>query len=232
MRKVLLLADIHANLPALTAVLDKAGPVDLVLNAGDIVDYGPSPLETISAVKEFQGITVMGNHDRDCAVGNPLGYNPFAKMSCRWTHDRLGAAERAYLLGLPRSWEAVLEGVRVFLCHGSPRNLLDEYVTPDYPTNVLEGFMTTTGAQILVLGHTHIPLLRRFHPDRYLVNPGSVGQPRDGDPRASYAVLTLGDSKALRLEQARATYDVREAAESILKAGLPPFLAERLYYGL
>jgi len=232
LRTILLLADIHANVPALTAVLEDAGPVDLVLNAGDLVDYGPSPLETIAMVKELRGITVMGNHDRDCAIGSPVGYNPFAEASCQWTYSGLGASERAYLLGLPRSHEIVLEGVSIFLCHGSPRDPLDEYVTPDYPVNVLAGFLATTRAQVLVLGHTHVPFMRSFPHDRHVVNPGSVGQPRDGDPRASYAVLSLNDSEVSNVRQARIGYDVDPVAEGIIEAGLPPFLAERLYLGV
>jgi len=227
-----LLADIHANVPALTAVLEAVGRVDLVLNAGDIVDYGPWPSEIISMVKKLGGVTVMGNHDRDCALGTSVGYNPFARISCQWTHSRLSAAERAHILGLPRSQEVVVEGVRIHICHGSPRDLLDEYVTPDYPAKVLEGFIAATGSNVLVLGHTHLPLLRSFGLNRHVINPGSVGQPRDGDPRASYAMLSVDDSSILELRHARTTYDVSQVADEIIKAGLPAFLAERLYYGL
>lgn len=232
MKRILLLADIHANTPALAAVVQDVGVVDAVVNAGDIVDYGPWPLEAVAAVRELQGITVMGNHDRDCATGTAVGYNPYAMASCRWTYNELPVAEKLYLRQLPRGELTTVEGVVIFVCHGSPRNPLDEYVTPDYPTDVLQGLLATTHAQVLVLGHTHLPLLRSIRSDRVVVNPGSVGQPRDGNPKASYAVLTVDDSRVLDVTNMRVEYDVDSVADSIMKVGLPAFLAERLYYGI
>ena len=101
LKKILLLGDIHANTVSLRGVLEDAGTVDKILCAGDIVDYNPWPLEAINMVKTHDICSVIGNHDRDSALGTPVGYNPYAEISCRWTHRQLGLDERRYLLNLP-----------------------------------------------------------------------------------------------------------------------------------
>ncbi|MEM2926223.1 MAG: YfcE family phosphodiesterase [Candidatus Bathyarchaeia archaeon] len=232
MKKILVLADIHANPIALEAVLKDSGSFDLLLNAGDIVDYNPWPLESLARVRELGAISVLGNHDRDSALNAPIGYNPYAIISCRWTHERLPPSDRSFLLALPRQMKLEVDGVRISMFHGSPRNPVDEYITPECPREVLRGFLQSTESQVLILGHTHIPFVEEPLPGRYVLNPGSVGQPRDGDPRASYALLTIKGSDLLRLEHRRVPYDVEKVASEILRVGLPPFLAERLYYGM
>lgn len=232
MKRILLLGDIHANVVALQRVLEDAGNVDGILCTGDIVDYNPWPLETIEMVKTQSIRSVVGNHDRDSALGTPVGYNPYAEVSCRWTNKQLGSGERRYLLGLPEKLVLDIEGVRLFLCHGSPHNLIDEYVFPPpiTPKSVLRDYLVKAQAHLVVLGHTHVPFILEL-PEGYVVNPGSVGQPRSGDPRASYIFMTVEGDKA-KLEHRLVDYDVGKVAAKIVEAGLPSFLARRLYLGV
>ena len=230
--RILLISDIHANTVALKSVLESAGDVDLIIHAGDIVDYNPWPLEAIEMVQESSMVTVLGNHDRDSATGNPIGYNPAAAVSCKWTHQRLTPEAKRYLLNLPESVSMEIEGIRFFICHGSPRDPVDEYIFPPpyTPRSLLEDFLRKTQAQVLILGHTHVPLIQKFE-EGYVINPGGCGQPRDGDPRASYVVLNVEDGK-VELEYRRVSYDVDRVSKAILKEGLPQFLAQRLYLGV
>lgn len=230
--KVLLIADIHSNMVALREVLRDAGAVDMTLHAGDIVDYNPWPNQAIGEVRRLGLRSVMGNHDRDAAQGTPIGYNPYAVVSCLWTYRLLTDEGKRYLLGLPASLRIRLGGLEAFICHGSPRDLIDEYVTPDYPRRALEGFLAETGADILILGHTHIPILEELSGKRYVLNPGSVGQPRDGDPRASYMILTLDGADIAKVQHRRVVYDVEAVASEVARVGLPSFLGERLRLGV
>jgi putative phosphoesterase len=232
LKKILVVADIHANPIALGAVLKDSGPFDLLLNAGDIVDYNPWPRESLAKIRELGALSVLGNHDRDSALNAPVGYNPYAVISCHWTHGRLSPSDRSFLLNLPRQLRLEVDGVKISMFHGSPRNPVDEYITPECPREVLRGFLRSTGAQVLILGHTHIPFLDEPISGSFVINPGSVGQPRDGDPRASYALLTIEGGALIHAEHRRVSYEIEKVAEEILRVGLPPFLAERLYYGI
>ena len=230
--RILVIADIHANPVALKAVLQDAGRVDTIFCAGDLVDYNPWPLETVEMVKQFHIRSVMGNHDRDSALGTPRGYNPYAELSCLWTHRQLPEDMGRYLLALPDKLRAVYEGVRFFVCHGSPRELIDEYVFPPPGTEreMLREYLLLAKTDILVMGHTHVPFVEEF-PEGFVANPGSVGQPRNSDPRASYLLLDIGDSRP-RLSLRRVLYNVDEVARKIAEVGLPIFLAQRLYQGI
>lgn len=231
MEKVLVIADIHANPVALEAVLKDVEPVDMVLHAGDIVDYNPWPREALAEVQRLGITSVLGNHDRDSALDTPIGYNPYAVTSCHWTHGQLSLGDQEYLLKLPSRIERSIEGVRIFMCHGSPRGFIDEYVTPDYLDSTLREFLYMTKSQVLILGHTHIPFIKELD-GYYVLNPGSVGQSRDGDPRASYVVLTLESGRIIEVRNRRIGYNVDVVADEIKRIGLPSFLAQRLFYGL
>ena len=229
--RILLISDIHANTVALKSVLESAGDVDLIIHAGDIVDYNPWPGEAIDLVKELGIKTVIGNHDRDSATGAPVGYNPYAEISCLWTHRRLTKKEKRYLLGLPETLTYNFSGLKVFMCHGSPNFPVDEYVfpPPTTPERYLRELIMKAEADILILGHTHVPFI--YNADgKYVVNPGGVGQPRDGDPRASYVLMEV-DGREVRFEHRRVRYDVEKVADEIIRVGLPEMLARRLYFG-
>ncbi len=224
--RIALLADIHANLPALEAVLrdvDNLG-VDAIWVAGDIVGYNPWPNEVIHVLRERKVRAIRGNHDRAALTGDTSWFNELAAAAIRWTRIVLTPSSVGYLKLLEdRTRVNVPEGV-VALYHGSPRND-DEYVMP---WAVDEALMRMAKAHFVVLGHTHVPMA---YSSRFgvLVNPGSVGQPRDRDPRAAWALLDTWNRGVL---QRHVPYDIGAVVAAIGKAGLPPELGQRLQWGV
>ena len=232
-------SDIHANLVALEAVLADLGPVDALWVCGDTVGYGPDPSDVLALLVERKATVVAGNHDRAVATGEDLElFNPpaaaAAKMHQRW----LSAAERDMLAALPRT----LETSDVTLCHGSLRDPLWEYVTNPRSAAASLALAKTSHC---CAGHTHVPSLFRAGNEaqpgrvgyetpyplapRAFLNPGSVGQPRDGDPRAAYAVIDLA---AATVTFHRSTYRFGETQRRIRERGLPAIFADRLSFGL
>ena len=233
------LSDIHANLVALEAVLADLGPVDALWVCGDTVGYGPDPSDVLALLVERKATLLAGNHDRAVATGEDLElFNPpaaaAAKMHQRW----LSAAERDMLAALPRT----LETSDVTLCHGSLRDPLWEYVTNPRSAAASLALAKTSHC---CAGHTHVPSLFRAGNEaqpgrvgyetpyplapRAFLNPGSVGQPRDGDPRAAYAVIDLA---AATVTFHRSTYRFGETQRRIRERGLPAIFADRLSFGL
>lgn len=204
----------------------------MIIHAGDIVDYNPWPSEVLERIIELNVLTVMGNHDRDSATGEPQGYNPYAEVSCLWTHNQLNYEEKKHLAELPKKLELEIEGVKLFVCHGSPFNMLDEYVFPPPATSTeeLTSFFGITKSDIIIMGHTHVPFVERLD-DKIVLNPGGVGQPRDNISSASYMIMKL-DQKKIEINHKRAGYDVEKVVEEIARKGLPPFLGHRLFHGI
>ena len=227
--KLLVLGDIHSNHTALKQVLKDAGSWDMALCLGDIVGYGPDPGECISEVKMRGFRCVAGNHDAAVASGETWGFNPYAAAAVQINRRRLGLDAVRWLGDLPSHLSLEVEGVRIALYHGSPRDPLNEYVFPHEAYVLAERLLRMAEADILLLGHTHIPYLIRVD-GRYLVNPGSVGQPRDGDPRASYMLLEV-EGREVSIHHRRVEYDIDEVAGRMRRLGLPEFLASRLYHG-
>jgi putative phosphoesterase len=218
---IALLADVHANLVALEAVLAALPPVDRIWVMGDTVGYGPDPSDVLTLLREKDALVVAGNHDLAAATGEGIDlFNHHAAAAVRLHRSWLSPEERDRLASLPLTAEA--DGFT--LCHGSLRDPIWEYV-------MSQGQAATTLALARTAhccnGHKHVPRIFRVG-DRMLVNPGSVGQPRDGDPRAAYAVLDTGTA-AVTLE--RVAYDAAETQRRIRRRGLPDFLAERLAIG-
>lgn len=217
--RVLLISDVHANLPALEAVLTDAPETRAIVHAGDVVGYNPYPRKVIEVFREHGVESIEGNHDRAVAGGSAFGFNTLAGRAVEWTRDLLLGEELEYVGDLPVE-ETYFDG-RVHAAHGAPGDP-DRYTYPkQFTADLLEG------EDILVLGHTHVQGKREFS-DGVVVNPGSVGQPRDGDPRAAYAVLDLDDG---RVDLKRVEYPVREVQEKINEAGLPERLSWRLEEG-
>ncbi|HSW42676.1 MAG TPA: metallophosphoesterase family protein [Patescibacteria group bacterium] len=238
--RVAVLSDIHANLPALDAVLASLGEVDAVWQLGDVVGYGPHPDEVVARLREIGATGVRGNHD--AAALGVLGvewFNPAAGRAVDWTARRISPETRAWLADLP---ERIVLG-EMTLVHGSPRDPTWEYVmtTHDARAN-LDWF----GTPYCLHGHTHVPASWRgsdgrmemlapspgsvlpLDERRLLLNPGSVGQPRDGDPRASALVV---DTDARHVTWHRIAYPVAATQADIRAAGLPDWLADRLARG-
>ena len=229
--KIIILSDIHSNLDALQAVVGNLPKYDELWCLGDIVGYGPQPNEVIEKLRELNPTTVlMGNHDDAVVTGDVEGFSSHAAKAIKWTRGVIGEDGLRYLAALKPSARVEREGKTLALFHGSPRDPLLEYVFPGMTEAVGRGLVNMAAAEIVLLGHTHVPMVYRFN-GKVLANPGSVGQPRDGDPRASYALLTMTRSEVTFGVQ-RVEYDVGPVSDRIRRSGLPGFLAERLYIGM
>jgi putative phosphoesterase len=222
------ISDVHANLEALQAVFAPLEGMD-VYCLGDLVDYGANPNEVIDAVRESGVKSIVGNHDFAVLNGDTSLFNPRAAMSSKWTAQRLTASSLEYLRGLPLELRMRVGGVEIYLTHGSPEDRLWEYVDPRIHSDLFGYYLDKTRSRLMGLGHTHIPYVWEER-GRLVFNPGSVGQPRDGDRRAAYAIVSVeGDKAAVKLQ--RVEYDIESAASKIRSAGLPESFAARLLAG-
>ena len=229
--RVVVLSDIHSNLNALEAVVSSLGEYDEVVCLGDIVGYGPQPNEVVEQLQQLHPATVLlGNHDHAVLTGNVDDFSSHAAEAVEWTRREITQTTRDYLARLTPSARTERHGPMLAMFHGSPRDPLSEYVYPGSSTSVYQSLVKMAKAKIVLLGHTHVPMLYKMG-DSFLANPGSVGQPRDGDPRASFALLTLSGQE-IRFDLQRVEYDLKAVADRIIRRGLPKFLAERLYMGV
>lgn len=230
-------SDIHGNIHALNAVLSDiaARGTDGVVCLGDLVGYGAFPNEVIERIRA-QGIpTILGNYDDGagfdkeecgCAYTDPADIER-GDRSLRWTQQTLTAENKAWLRSLPRELRFEMEGRRVLCVHGSPRRI-NEYLYEDRPERSLVRMFEGMAADVVLCGHTHLAYHRRIA-EVHLVNTGSVGRPRDGDPRAGYALLSLGAD--LTVTFPRVPYDAERAAQGIEASGLPAEFAQALRVG-
>jgi predicted phosphodiesterase len=239
--RIAVLSDIHGNLPALEAVLDAVAPYDALWQLGDVVGYGPQPDEVVERLAKEGALGVRGNHD-SAAVGelDTDAFNDDARAAVEWTAERLAPDTRRWLEALPR----LREELGFTLTHGSPRDPTWEYIfTADVAAANFPAFSTDH----CIVGHTHVPLTFRedagqveeieqfagstldLDSRRTILNPGSVGQPRDGDPRAGAMVL---DTESRTIEWHRVEYPIERVQELMTKLRLPPRLVARLRYGL
>jgi len=222
------IADPHSNLAALQAVLKQMPKVDDIICAGDLVGYGAEPNEVIDLANRRKVRAVLGNHDHGAITRDVAGFNPFAAKAVLWTADNLSKDNVRYLRGLREELTLTLGNRRIYVVHGSPRDHLFEYVLPDLPNRELLELTRNVNADVIILGHTHLPMQRVIQ-GKLVLNPGGVGQPRDRDPKASYMILTLDDEISAKHE--RVEYDIESTAKKIEAAGLPSELATRLYFG-
>lgn len=212
--KVAVISDIHANMPALEAVLGDLPAVDAVICAGDIVGYYPDANETCGLISKLSGPVIRGNHD--AYVLGILEPDPARREAYRtdWTRENLKKENIEWLASLPREYEIDCGGRTIKLRHASP---WDEE-TYLYPDSVLLDQVTPEPGQILVFGHTHHPMLKGKN-GGYILNPGSVGQPRDWNPKASYAIL---ECESGVVEFRRVKYDISSAQKRLAKLGWNP----------
>ncbi len=213
------IADVHGNKPALTAVLDAMPPVEAIVNAGDVVGYNPWPADCVERLRAREIPTVMGNHDRAVAAGSTFRFNELARAGVEHARQQLDEEQQAWLGRLPDR-ERVLDG-RIRLVHGHPEDP-DRYTYPNEFTPELLG-----DEEVLVMGHTHVQHAETY-PDGVVVNPGSVGQPRDGDPRAAFAVV---DPTTHEVDLHRVSYDIDRVVDAVKAAGLPERIGTRLLEG-
>jgi predicted phosphodiesterase len=243
MTRILVISDVHANLAALEAVLADAGEVDETWCLGDVVGYGPQPNECIERIRSLPKLTgMMGNHDYAVVGDEALeAFNIDAKKALLWQRTVLTAESLAFLSSFHR--ELVVCG-DVSLAHGSPRDPIWEYVMNTLVARINLAFFTTPWCFV---GHSHFQAVFQYHADRddltievphpgeqyqlterAILNPGSVGQPRDRDPRAAYAIF---DPELHLWEPHRTQYDVLSVQNMIMRSGLPSRHADRLSGG-
>lgn len=245
--RYLILSDIHGNLEALDATLAAAAPVgyDRTIVLGDLVGYGADPNAVIDGVRALNPeIVIRGNHDKvACGIEDPEGFNVVARNAVRWTFETLTPENRAYLTSLPAGPHIVDDLIEV--CHGTPFDE-DAYVFDE-----LDALRALKAGRrpVVLFGHTHVPVAFLLTADglevsgfesgdelrvpirddgQYLINPGSVGQPRDGDPRASFGVI---DTARREVVVRRIEYPIEQAQAKVIRAGLPEVLAYRLSLG-
>jgi putative phosphoesterase len=217
------ISDVHANLVALERVLDAMPPVDRLVCAGDVVGYNPWPAECVDRVREACAATVRGNHDRNVATPERYRANHMAHAGLELADERLDGDRREWVLGLPRSVD--LAGGRVLMVHDHPEHV-DQYVRP-YQFPEIRPYLDDYDA--CIMGHTHVQGEATVD-GRLVLNPGSVGQPRDGDPRAAFAVIDT-DAEPMTADLHRVEYDVERVQGAIRDAGLPERTATRLERG-
>ena len=240
--RIAVISDIHSNLNALEAVLSAIGSVDAIWHLGDTVGYGPEPQAVVDRLRAVGATGVRGNHDDAGGGGRSIEFfNPDGHRAMEWTRTQIDEPTRLYLAGLPE--RLVPEGTAFTLAHGSPRDPIWEYLdSPEAARANLAAFETP----YCLVGHTHVPLVFResrglmragfvdprsriaLGEERLILNPGSVGQPRDGDPRSSYMLI---DTDAGLVVWHRVKYDVEATQAAIVAAGLPLGLARRLRFG-
>jgi len=244
--RFLILSDLHANWDALQAVLDEVelSEIDAAIILGDFVGYGPEPNRVIDTVRGLHCsvVAIRGNHDRvACGISSSKGFNPTAARVAEWTAERLLPRSREFLKTLSVGPQWVAESTEI--CHGSPKDEDDYILCGD---SARRGFAATK-AQVVFFGHSHLPSRFQLHEgavdlgllagegsldlketDRYLLNPGSVGQPRDKDPRAAYMTYC---SSTRRVSWHRVAYPIGATVEKMRARGLPEAVAARLFLG-
>jgi putative phosphoesterase len=234
--RVAVITDIHANLPALAAVLEQidALGIDETYCGGDLVGYGPHPNEVCALIEERGIPTIYGNYDyaiardlEDCGCAYVTQHDrELGQQSVDWTLAHTHQRAKDFMRGLPFDLRFVLGGERVRLVHGSPRKV-NEYLFEEKPARTFERIAAGADCDVLVFGHTHKPWIHGYG-DVLFVNCGSVGKPKDGDPRAAFAVLEVEASGQVSASIERVAYDAPAVAREVAAAGLPGEYAEKL----
>lgn len=232
--KIALISDIHANLPALEAVWEdlQAQAPDSVYCLGDLVGYGAQPNEVIQFIRDHDVPTIMGNYDN--GVGNDLDscgcaytdkrLERLGELSIWWSRGHTTTENKEYLRSLPKEIRLSDNETDILLVHGSPRSL-HEYLPEERPIVTFERIAKVAECDIMLFGHTHLPYQKQVA-DTLFVNTGSVGRPKDGDPRACYVILDNGQVEFRRIE-----YDMEVASKAIKESDLPDYYAEELIVG-
>lgn len=236
---ITVIGDIHANEPALLAVLNDIDARNLpnLYCLGDLVGYGVSPNEVIEAIRQRHVPTIMGNYDEGvgqdsddcgCAYKTPEA-KELGNRSIAWSNAHTTPDNKAYLRALVAQIPLQLGNLKVLLVHGSPRRV-NEYLYEDRPDASLERLLDMVEADVLVCGHTHLPYHRVLPSGRHVINAGSVGKPKDHDPRAGYVVLRA-NGRDLSVDFIRVPYDVEAAARAIEATDMPDEFAAMLRSG-
>jgi putative phosphoesterase len=234
-RRVAVITDVHANLPALEAALawTDSEQIAEIYCGGDLVGYGPRPNEVCASIQARGIPTIYGNYDwaiardeEDCGCAYVTRHDrEIGQLSVDWTLAHTARAAKEFMRELPFDLRFELAGRRVRLVHGSPRKV-NEYLFADKPVKTFERIAAGADCDVLVFGHTHKPWVREYGGVLF-VNCGSVGKPKDGDPRGGFAVLSAG-AGGVEVELVRVDYDAGAVAAEMREVGLPEELAAKL----
>ncbi len=236
MNRIAVITDIHGNLPALEAsraAIDAIG-VDRIYCGGDLVGYGPHPNEVCGLIESREIPTIYGNYDYaigrdldDCGCAYITKHDrELGKQSVAWTLAHTDQPAKDFMKELPFDLRFELGGVPIHLVHGSPRKV-NEYLFEDKPASLYERLAAAEEARVMVFGHTHKPWVHTYGGVLF-VNCGSVGKPKDGDPRAAFAILELDDARAVQVSIERVPYDGEAVAREVAAVGLPGEYAQKL----
>ena len=235
MAAIAIITDIHANLPALHAALDRIDELSIerIYCGGDLVGYGPHPNEVCALIQERGIPTIYGNYDyaiardeHDCGCAYVTEHDrELGQQSVEWTLVNTSQESKDFMRGLPFDLRFALGESEIHLVHGSPRKV-NEYLFEDKPASLYERLAAAETADVLVFGHTHKPWVADFGGARF-VNCGSVGKPKDGDPRGAFAVLTAS-AAGVEVAIERVAYDTEAVAREVAEAGLPREFADKL----
>ena len=235
MDRVAVITDIHGNLPALEAVLSaiESMDVDAIYCGGDLVGYGPHPNEVCTLIEDRAIPTIHGNYDyaigrdlEDCGCAYRDRHDrELGQRSIEWTLAHTDARSKQFMAGLPFDLRFELAGKRIRLVHGSPRKV-NEYLFEDKPARTFERIAAGADCDVLVFGHTHQPWVHEYGGVLF-VNCGSVGKPKDGDPRAAFAVVEAAGGEVVASIE-RVDYDTESVAREVAAAGLPAEYGEKL----
>lgn len=230
------ISDIHSNILALLNVLKDITELnaDEIYCLGDLVGYGPHPNQVIDTIRHLDIPTVMGNYDEgvgfrtgDCGCAYVTDEEKRnGQKSIDWTTDQVTPDNKEFLRSLHKEISLEIEGIRFLMVHGSPRRI-NEYLFEDRPADILRRVLDGKEIDVMLCGHTH----KQYHKvidDIHVINDGSVGKPKDGDPRACYALV---DTEEFHVEFRRVTYPVETVADEVLKRGLPRVFADSLLTG-
>ncbi len=239
MDEITIFGDIHANLPALEATLAdiKGRGLTELYCLGDLVGYGTFPNEVIDLIRQHHIPTLMGNYDQgvgqdsdDCGCAyRTAEAKALGQRSIAWSNQHTTAGNKAFLRQLVDQIPLQVGDLRVVLVHGSPRRI-NEYLYEDRPEAGIERLLDMVEADVLVCGHTHLPYHRVLASGRHIINAGSVGKPKDDDPRAGYVVLAA-EGRQLQVKFVRVAYDVEKAAQAIEASNMPDEFAGMLRLG-
>jgi len=234
--KVALIGDVHANLPALEAVLAHIQDqgVEAIWNVGDFVGYGAFPNQVVQRLRNENVLSIVGNYDHKVLQFKKKKDKWRKKkqrekyLAFKWAYENLSKKSRKYLRFLSQEMRMKVEGRRILLTHGSPVSI-KEHLTPDTPEKRLRKLAQKAKADVIICGHSHQPFVRQVD-DVWFINTGSVGRPDDGDPRACYAILQI-ESQDLQVHHYRIEYDVERSVAAIREHKLPEAFAQMFLQG-
>jgi len=235
--KLTLISDVHANLHALEAVIAHAqslGAAEQILNLGDFVGYGAFPEAVVQRLFALNAVSVIGDYDQKVLNRKNIGNDwarvkvPDKRLAFRYAYEHLSPNSRAKLMMIPETRNLSLEGISILMTHGSPESILD-HIGPETPIERLNELAEMAAADVVLCGNTHMPFVKMVSRTTF-INPGSVGRPDDGDPRASYVILDV-EGEHLDIQFFRVDYDLEAALTGIRENGLPEIFAQMLLEG-